>query len=490
MLANTIFGVLSWFLPIVLGFVSTPVLVQGLGTETYGVYALILGFLSYSFTFGIGRAASKYVAEYTASGETELLSKSLSGVLIFSVLVGAVGAGILALLTPFVVSDVLLLPESLRPSAEIGLYIACVTGWLTMISLVFQSTLQGTHRFGTYLTVSSIGAVLLSGGNILLALSGQGIVILVAWSLFSTLTIGIIFFVAALNAFPDFRLTLSIDTDITKSVVRYGSGIILYQIFGNALYILERTLVVRRFGPEGLTFYAVPMLLGIYIHGAISSFVMALFPRINELLNNKAELVRLYRKVNRYVVALIVLSATSLIVNGEQFLELWVGRELSERASGVLVFHVLTFSLIGMWAIAWQIVESYRATGINVALTFIWLIVPAVLLFTVIDNGYGIEGVAAARLIPVVLTMPIILYIEKRFLGSVQSGHWLILIARTGLAGLCMAGVQIAIASVVPGGWPALLASISAGTIAYLTVLFLTGFFEKEEIERVRKFFI
>ena len=480
---------LSWFSPIVLGFVSTPILVQGLGVETYGVYALILGFLSYSFTFGIGRAASKYVAEYTASGETELLSKSLSAVLIFSVVVGAVGAVVLALVTPYVVSDVLQLPENLRPSAETGLYIACVTGLMTMISMVFQATLQGSHRFGTYLTVSSLGAVTLSAGNIALALSGYGIEALIAWSLFSTLTIGIIFFVAALYAVPDFRLTLSIGGDMTKTVVRYGSSIILYQIFANALYILERTIVVRRFGPEGLTYYAVPMLLGIYLHGAISSFVLAFFPRMNELLDDCEELVRLYKKVNRPVIALIVLTATSLIINGEQFLALWVGVKLSEMASGVLVFHVLTFSLIGAGLIAWQIAESYKAAGINVALTFIWMVVAGGLLLTVIDRNYGIEGVAAAKLIPVALTIPVILFIEKRFLGSVQTGHWMMLLARTGLAGLCMAAFQITTIKLIFGGWPQLLISITGGSAVYAIVLFLSGFFEDDEVERVRSFF-
>src|SRR5687768_10378785 len=108
MFANSIFGVLSWFSPIILGFVSTPILVKGLGNESYGLYAIILGFLSYSFTFGIGKAAAKYTAEYSASNEPEKLSQSLSAVLVFSVAVGLVGTTILTIIAPWVVSTVLL----------------------------------------------------------------------------------------------------------------------------------------------------------------------------------------------------------------------------------------------------------------------------------------------------------------------------------------------------------------------------------------------
>ena len=176
---NSIFGVLAWFLPIVLGFFSTPIIVGGLGTEEYGIYAIILGFLSYSFTFGIGRVAAKFVAEYKASGNDDDISRAISATLIFSVAVGAVGATLLAFFTPWIVADVLNLPEAFRPKAEVGLYLACFAGLMLMISQVFQSTLQGRHRFGSYSVISNLSAVLLSGGNIVLAVNGYG---LVEWS--------------------------------------------------------------------------------------------------------------------------------------------------------------------------------------------------------------------------------------------------------------------------------------------------------------------
>jgi O-antigen/teichoic acid export membrane protein len=279
--ANSVFGVLSWFAPIILGFISTPIIVKGLGNEIYGVYAIILGFLSYSFTFGIGRVASKYVAEYTASGQTEEVSQAISAALWFSLAIGAAGALILAAITPWLVSDVLLLPEDARRPATIGLYIASVTGLMVMLSQVFQNALQGIHRFGTYLALTNIGAVMLSAGNIALALAGYGIPALIAWNLFSVLTTGIMFLVTAILSLPDMRLTFKIHRVMASAVLRYGASIILYQVFANAFFIFERSWIVRRFGPESLTFYFVPMLLGIYLHGLIGSFAQVLFPRVN-----------------------------------------------------------------------------------------------------------------------------------------------------------------------------------------------------------------
>jgi O-antigen/teichoic acid export membrane protein len=47
LLKNTIFGFLSWFLPLGLSFVATPIILHGLGIEKYGLYTLVLGFISY-----------------------------------------------------------------------------------------------------------------------------------------------------------------------------------------------------------------------------------------------------------------------------------------------------------------------------------------------------------------------------------------------------------------------------------------------------------
>ncbi len=488
MYANSVMGVLSWFLPIVLGFVSTPVLVRGLGHEIYGVYAIILGFLSYSFTFGIGRVASKYVSEFTATGDREKISQAVSATLIFSILVGAAGAVALALLTPYLVREVLLLPETSRAAAETGLYIASVTGLMVMISQVFQNTLQGVHKFGTYLILTNLGAVMLSGGNIMLAIAGYGIPVLIGWNLFSVLTTGTLFFVTAANALPDFRPTLRIGPEMLTAVLRYGSSIILYQIFANVFFIFERTWVVRKFGSEALTFYFVPMLLGIYLHGLVTSFAQVLFPRLNELLADQDALVALYQKANRIVVAVIVAIIATLIVTGELFLSLWVGPDFGERSYSLLVIHVTTFGLIASIVVVWNIAEAFRSPGINVTVTFIWMTLGGGLML-IVGSAYGLEGIALSRLVAAIATMPVIVFIERRFLGGVMVGHWLKLLSRVAFGSLLMAAVQLAVLFVLPANWVGLIGAVAGGIAVYAAALYLSGYFAEDEIETVRSYF-
>src|SRR5215213_2240653 len=90
--ANSLFSVVAWIFPIMLGFVATPILVRGLGSEQYGLFAIVLGFISYSFTFGVGKVVGKYIPELEAAGQSERSIKFVSATFWFSLLVGFIGS--------------------------------------------------------------------------------------------------------------------------------------------------------------------------------------------------------------------------------------------------------------------------------------------------------------------------------------------------------------------------------------------------------------
>src|ERR1044072_9978504 len=90
---NVLFGFLSWFLPLSVTFVLTPLIVHGLGAEAYGLYALVMGFITYSFTSSIGRSVTRYVAAYRASNQTEQIGEVLSSSFIFNLCISLLTAG-------------------------------------------------------------------------------------------------------------------------------------------------------------------------------------------------------------------------------------------------------------------------------------------------------------------------------------------------------------------------------------------------------------
>ncbi|HVF30883.1 MAG TPA: hypothetical protein VNA22_07930, partial [Pyrinomonadaceae bacterium] len=268
---NSLFSVVAWMFPILIGFISTPILVRNLGSEEYGLLAVVLGFVSYSFAFGVGKVAGKYVPEFQTAGAGEKVTQVIAATFWVSLAIGLVGSAGLALSADYLVRNALLIKPETQTIAIQSLYIAGAVGVVTMLTQVFQFVLQGLHRFDNYAALTNLSGLLLGGGNILLVLNGAGVRGLLLWNLIVLSLIGFLFYIRSRHLLPSMHLFASVPSPMLKTVVRYAGSIVLYQIFAKVLLIFERAWVTRKFGSEGLTYYFVPMILAIYMHGFVGS---------------------------------------------------------------------------------------------------------------------------------------------------------------------------------------------------------------------------
>ncbi|QQS33112.1 MAG: oligosaccharide flippase family protein [Acidobacteriota bacterium] len=299
---NAIFSVLSWMLPLGLSLIVTPIIVSGLGTASFGIYALALGFIGYSFTFGIGKAAGKYVAQFKAAGDTKAISEAVTAVLAASAILGVVAAIVFWLFSRTLVVELLALPDDQVEAATRSLQLAGMVILFTMISLVYQNVLQGIQRFDRLLLISNISAVSMNAGAAVIAFNGGTVEALLLWNLITVASIAIVFFLTAKALLPELRFDLSIRNQIRRKVFFYSGSIILYQVAGNLLFIFERSLIVREFGTSVLTFYAIPLSLAVHFLGFAAGISLAVFPAANSLLGDKDKSLVLYKVSTKLLV--------------------------------------------------------------------------------------------------------------------------------------------------------------------------------------------
>ena len=488
--ANSLFSVGAWLFPILLGFVSTPTLVRNLGSEQYGLLAVVLGFVSYSFTFGIGKVAGKFLPEYQALGEERKSVEAVSATFIFTLTVGIIGALCLLIAAPLIVRDVLLIDPAHQQTVIYCLYLASGVGLSAMLGQVFQFVLQGLHRFDNYVALMNLNALLLGGGNILLALNGFGIITLLSWNLTVALFTAILFYVRARHLFPPLALFTSFPRETFKAVARYAGNIILFQAFANALFIFERTWVMRKFGPQQLTFYFVPMILATYMHGFVASIVQATFPVVNEMLADRESVAALYRRANKIVLAIVVFTVTTFVTCGALFLRLWVNAELSENSATLLILHGLTFSVIAVGILALQTAEAFRFPVLTGIMTGSWMLlgIPLMIFFAEI---WGAEGVAAARFAAaLVVSIPVIIFSEHRFLGGFQWRFWIAVGVRIVVAIAVTILVQKVALSFLGQSYVSLFVAGIVGGLTYLATLLIAGFVTEDDKELLRWAFL
>ena len=484
---NVIYGSLSWFVPLGLNLIAVPVIVGSLGHVEYGIYSLVLGFIGYSFTFNFGRAIIKYVAEYRIAGEIDKMNDVISASLLLSLLIGSIGALIMCLMARWLVTDVFMIGDD-PERAVIAIYLSAGVIFLTMISQIFNAVLQGVQRFDVYSKILTANSLLLISGNLVLAYLGCGLLALLMWNMSLIVVFCVIYALAAKRLLPGFAIRIGIEREMRALVIRYSAAIVGYQTLANVLLLFERVWITQRLGPESLTFYVVPMSLGIFLHGFISSLLIVLFPLASELTNEPEKLLRLYLKATKVICLIVVFVVLSVVVQGERFLTLWMGELFARESSSLLVIHIITFGLISIMAVSWQMTEGLGRPRVIAAATGICSAIGIVLLIALVDSS-GNKGAALARLSAFAIVFLAVFFIERMFFGKVQTRFWRGLIGNLAAAGIFAAIIEYSVMSSLPVKWVTLVLSSLLGALAYGFVLWLLDFVSADEKLLVRQVF-
>lgn len=477
---NILYGFSTWILPLGLSFIATPILVKSLGNDDYGIYALILGFIGYSFNLNTGRAITKYIAEYRANGELHKINYVISATLFLNIFVGLIGVVSICLLANWLVTNVFLIKETAREKTIIAFYLSGAIIFVSMLNQVFNSILQGLQRFDLYSKIFNLNSFGILIGNIVLALMGYGLLALLIWNILILILTGIIGTIVSKKVLPEFKLIFTIKRDVLKLILKFSAGIVGYQILSNLLLLFERGWIIRKFGEENLTYYVVPMLLGIYIHSFIVSLLLVIFPLASELDKDREKLKKLYLQATKFVCFLVFFIAITLIIVSKLFLTLWMGPEFAEKSWLLLIIHIVTFSSLAILIVSWQMMEGLGHTLYN-CIIFSGCLIITMTLMIYLTNDFGSIGVAIARLVGFCSLLLSIFYVENWIFKSVQIKFWIKIVSVIGLATLFAGLVEKYLLNTLSVSWVSLFVITTLGGLTYCFVLWALGFISNNE---------
>lgn len=129
--------------PFLVGVVTAPYLVHGLGTERFGVLGMmwvVLGYFSI-FDLGLSRAVVKFVLEVGSRGEAIRVPSIVWASAIAHRALGFVGAAVLAALAPLLAGRVLHIPQDLVEKATISYRLCALWIPLVRVPASFRSLL-------------------------------------------------------------------------------------------------------------------------------------------------------------------------------------------------------------------------------------------------------------------------------------------------------------------------------------------------------------
>jgi len=484
-LINIIANIVGWGWPIGLTLVATPYIVHTLGEDAYGVIALITVVVGYfaALDLGLNVAGIKYIAEYVARGQPEIVRKILATNLALFTILGALGALIIWLLAGPLSEQIFRIPRYLVSTSTLAFQLAAFGFLLSMIVGVLSSVAPALQRYDVSNAVAIGTGTLSVASTVLLAYLRYGIVEITFASACVSLLSLIAYSLIAKRLLPSISLLPHFDHQIFRMLLSFGGFALLNRLLSLLLLQVDRTLVGIWLGTAAVTIYVVPMGLARRLQELIGQLDSVLLPMTSALdgVGKHTALQHLYmRGTSLSFIASTGLAVVLLSYRGT-LLSLWMGAEFAQKAEWVLGLLVISYYILSMSAVASYLVHGLGRPQIDTAFA---------LLTTLLNIGgcillippYGVNGAAAARAISVAIPLfPYLWYVERNVLRQPPLRTWIRVCAKPFLIGALLYLVSTIWLQQRAHNIASLLGLMIFSLGVYVALVFITGGFVEED---------
>ena len=406
--------------PVLIALMATPYIVGTLGPSAYGLLSIVgvtLGLFSV-LDLGLGGAATRQIAALFQAERHEDINTVVSTVLAFYLMIGAVGAMGIVLLTNTFVTKWLAMPPDLIATARIAFYVSAPAFMVSLVLSTFAAIPRAMQRYDIASTAAVVLNTLTTLLTVVLLAAGQGLLAIVIAGLAINVAAIPVLVVITRRALPTLRVRARFDPSTFRELMTFGSYFLLSSVGVLILYQADKLLLGSFLGLGAVTFYVVPGALAQRLQGLTAAATNIVFPVSSALFesNAHAALLRLYREGSRLVFAMVVALAVPLAVFAEPFLRHWMGAEFAARSWVAMALLTATYASLSATSMAWGIANGSGRARINAVFT-LGIAAANIVLFIWWVRPFGIPGAAAAYLVSAAVGAPLLIsYIERHVL--------------------------------------------------------------------------
>jgi O-antigen/teichoic acid export membrane protein len=465
-----------------------PFIVYHVGVEDYGIYLLVGAFVGYFglLDFGVGGAIVKYIAEYNAKKDEEMVNRVVNTTFLFYLGIGTVICVALIIIGIFFI-DIFQISAAQENKAKTIAFLTAI-GALSSWSLrSFSSILPGMQRYDISALLTFIMNNINAGITIYLLLNGYGIVDIIFWGIVVGSVIQIPSVMAAKRLLPYLELRKKYMAMATmKKIFTFSSVLFIGQIIGLIIIGTDRIVLGAFVSIGAITFYAVARKLHDVIVAVDGLLKSALLPAATELnsLGEEKELERLVFRGGKYSSAAILSITIPIFIMATPIISVWMGKEYLEMAfiTQVYISYWIFVAYSGIIGVVILAKERYKPVlwfnGVNAILNLI--------LSIILVQYYGILGVVMGTTIPYFITTPFLTYyIFTRILDISLTKYLKSVVLNTYPQALVVAFYLFAFLYFIPNPPIVVLALVLLSSLALYLYLFYYFGLDKAEKEDV-----
>jgi len=465
---------------------ATPVTIRLLGTERYGVLALInllVGYLSFA-DWGMGTASTRFAATAHAVEDDKGEAAAVWGALLVSVVPVSLTVVALILLAPLLLRRGLQVPTALQPEAVLALQIAAL-GFLGRAAASVLNTPQLVRlklRLNAWITAA--GSVLQVGLLPLVIYWGGGL------TGAATVITVVSFLVAVSHTLYSKSLLPGLfpprlQWPLVKQLASFGSSVVLMNLAGILLVNAEKVLLTRFNSVSELAYYTVAYSLAQMLIIPMQPLTQAALPSFAGLqaAGKRDELQQLYSDILRGTLFAAPLLMWAVGLGAKQFFILWAGPAYGEHSVwpfyillAGLYFNITTYVPYGLFV-------AFGRADFNVRY-HLWEFLPYLLLAAWLTKSWGLNGAAFAWSLRVSVALPIYLYAIGRRYTLLSGFSWEVLSKQALAWGLLFGPLLATVKGGLPFPWSIPLNLF--GLFAYISLVWL-GLLSAAEKQRLQQ---
>lgn len=392
-------------LKVVMTLVLTPIMLRHLGNYDYGIWELlgsVVGYMSL-LDLGLSPTISRYVAKFTAEGDTKRINQVWNSTLLLMSVAGLITGGALVIWGLF-------FAESIAPPGETTIFrysaVLVIVGiqlTMTFPGIVLISFIEGVQQYKAKNNViilnSIIGSIV-----ILTAIDSHNALILIALTNMVGNAIKYAYYYWFLSRDKDLAIKLTpsdISIPTTKELLVFG-GKSFVQGAGHRLSRYADNFIISSFsGTATIVFFALPNALLRHVLDLILNITSAFLPFFSEhaAKNNKSLILDVYLFASKVTLSITFLFLIGIYFLGSDFLGLWVGEDYARKGHYVLMILTTYIFVHTINPFDNKLVTALGKHGYFAKTTSIEAggnIVISLLL----APRFGIEGVALGTLLP------------------------------------------------------------------------------------------
>ncbi len=443
---NTAWNFIGTALPLVVAVFSIPPLIRELGTERFGVLTLawtITGYFAL-FDFGLGRATTKFVAEYIERRAMKELPQLVWSSLTAHLILGLIGGAMLAVLTPWLVGSFFNISAGLIPEVRDTFYLLALSVPLVVVTACLRGLLEAVHRFDLVNFIRIPAGIINYALPLAVVLYSNSLVAVVGVIVASRALVLAVHAWLGVRALPVALGRYWFGASLLRPLLGFGGWITASSLMSPLLVFIDRFAIGALVSMSAVAYYATPyeVVTKLWIFSA--SLLAALFPVVSALAVVPGEEIRqLYRRASRYLLVSVAPLVGVLLSFAEDLLRIWIDADFARHSADVAKWLAVGVLINVVAQVPFTVLQGMGRAGIAARLQLAQLpfYVPALWYLT---STLGVRGAAIAWTIRAMADFLLLAHAANRAMPEARTASGSAPLQQGVIVGIALAGFWLA----------------------------------------------